>query len=150
MYRLRCRYAHRMSTTRSHAPITAVARHAGVDVFDLHHRFDPSLRHNTHLALALDSPTTSTNSTNSSDSSAPPMTPPKEVPHPFVFENREEEERWWKERDEKMEKLRARREARRTPSITSVGKGVPTVWKAPSFVLESCDEEGGCEMIDFL
>lgn len=80
-----------MSNTRAHAPINAVARSAGVETFD---PIQASRRtENVH--------------------------PTSETPNPFVFKTREEEEKWMREREEGVNRLRAKKQARRVDGYAS-------------------------------
>ncbi|KAG8842628.1 hypothetical protein FRB96_004950, partial [Tulasnella sp. 330] len=88
---LRCKFAHRMSNTRGHAPINVIARSAGVSTFD---------------------PIQASRGTEN-------VSPTQETPNPFVFKTREEEEKWMKEREEARNRLRARKLARRTDGYAS-------------------------------
>ncbi|KAG9028321.1 hypothetical protein FRB95_006594 [Tulasnella sp. JGI-2019a] len=108
---LRCRYAHRMSTTRDHADITHVARAAGVDTFD---------------------PFQAARSTEN-------VTPTSEIPNPFVFKNQEEEEAWMSEREEGVKRLKAKKVARRGGDSMSM-KNRDSFVLIPDTGYYSCDE----------
>lgn len=120
-----------MANTRAHAPITAVARRAGVRLFE------PA---DNDIPLSL--------------------SPTKETPNPFVFKSKAEEEKWQREREEGVNKIRAKREARRAHttngrgSVSMDGSNVSTATSATmgssplasSGPLGVCGEFG-CELV---